>query len=265
MPREVEVQQRIDAPRESIWRACATPEGIANWQADHVEGQVRVGGKLRLFWAAFGARVELEVTTWEPSRKLCFKQGTSNVEFHLQDRLLTVVQRDEVELDDPDGLRSSWTLALAQLGHCVERHPGRKRRVKWLVSEFAASPELIYLALTEPILRDRWLTETTPRSSAATLGAAGDSYVMKLAGGPQISGRVIANVSGRDVGLTCAEAGEATLQMRTLPSPTLAENRIVALVWSTWGAPTPEEARIVRALDPALARLPGVAEAIGHA
>jgi uncharacterized protein YndB with AHSA1/START domain len=257
----LEVRQQIDAPRELIWRACASPEGLANWQADSAEGESRLGGKLRLRWAAFGAEIELEIVQWAPPRRVTFRQGGSLVDFHVDDRRLTVVQRDADGLDDAAGLQSSWQLALAQLAHWVQRHPGRQRSVQWLVDEMTTTPELVYLALTEPELRSRWLTEPpdTP------LADVGEEYRMQLAGGPELSGTVLAKIEGRDVGLSCREAGEATLMVRTLPSPTQSNSRLVALCWSEWGPPRESGRRVVRCLADALHRLPTIVDSVASA
>ena len=257
----LEVRQRIDAPPDLIWRACTTPQGLANWQADSVEGRTGPGEKLRLRWAAFGAEVELEIVDWTPQRSLAFKRGSSLVEFRLEDRELVVTETDDEGLSDLEGLRSSWVVALAQLAHCVERHPGRQRTVQWLVSDMATTAELVYLAVAQPELRARWLS----RSPGEPLGGTGTSYRLDLAADVALSGRVLAKIVGRDLALSCTEYGDSTLIIRTFPSPTRVGDRIVALCWSAWGPPLAEGQSVVRCLSKALGRLPAVVEGVARA
>jgi uncharacterized protein YndB with AHSA1/START domain len=246
---EIEVRQRISAPLDLIWRACSSGRGISTWQADQAEGDVRLGGTLTLRWLAFGARVDLSVVDFIPYERLVLRHGTSEVELQFDDNLVTLRHRGLESSDDAEGLASSWRIALAQLAHCVERHPGRQRRVSWLVRTLRTSPESAYLGFTDPHLLTQWLL------GSGSVPDEGEPFRMWLTSGQLLSGRVLAHVPGRDVVLRCENANESLLTLRTLPSPTSASERIVALVWSEWGALRAESQRLVRDLDAAADRL----------
>jgi uncharacterized protein YndB with AHSA1/START domain len=237
---------------------CAEPRGLVNWQADEAEGEARRGGTLRLHWSAFESTVELEIIRFEPERQLTLKQGQTEVDFHFEPGRVTLVQRGLEAEDDVEGLHSSWQLALAQLAHCIERHPTRQRRVEWLVRQVHTSPQLVYLALTDPHLC-RWLC----RSGGIT--AQGERYELTLPQGIVLSGKVMTNVPGRDIALTCDAAGEAVLVFRTLPSPTDPAARLIAAVWSEWGPPRELADEIIEAVDACMEQLVSLLARVGSA
>ncbi len=258
MPRSIELSQAIDAPLALIWKTCAQPRGIVNWQADEAEGDARRGGRLRLHWSAFESTVELDIIEFQPERQLTLRQGQTEVDFLLEPGRVTLVQRGLEPDDDIEGLRSSWQLALAQLAHCVERHPDRQRRVEWLVRQATASPQLVYLALTDPHLC-KWLCR------AGGIAAQGKRYELTLPQGPRLAGTVLTNVPGRDIALTCDAAGDAVLVFRTLPSPADPDARLIAAVWSEWGPPRELADEIIEAVDACLEQLVSLLSRVGSA
>ena len=48
--RTIRISQKIPASLDALWVACATPSGIAGWQADQVTGSVEAGETLGLGW-----------------------------------------------------------------------------------------------------------------------------------------------------------------------------------------------------------------------
>jgi uncharacterized protein YndB with AHSA1/START domain len=258
MSYSIELRQPIEATAEALWKACILPHGIANWQADEAEGDARLGGTLRLHWSAFSSTVELTIVEWVPNQRVAFRQGETVVEFQFDNAGVTLIQRGLDANDDIEGLRSSWRLALAHLAHSVERHPGRERRVEWLVRQVRATPELVYLALTDPNL-SQWLR------SHGGITAEGMKYSLTFPNGPTISGRVLTNVSGRDICLACEEAGDALLAFRTFPAPGAPGERIIAAVWSEWGPPRELADDIVEAIDASLEQLVAVLARVGSA
>lgn len=258
MARSIELTQRINAPTKLIWRTCVEPQGLSNWQSDEAEGQARAGGTLQLHWSAFDSTVELTIVDWEPERRVVFAQGETRVEFCFDDHLVTLIQHGITANDDIDGLRSSWRIALAQLAHCVERHPDRQRRVEWLVRKAATTPELVYLALTDPRL-NRWLCRR------GGIVGEGERYEMLLTGGQELHGRVLANVPGRDIALSCENVGEAVLVFRTLPSPGDPTQRLLAAVWSEWGPPRELADDVIESVDASLEQLVNLLSRVGSA
>jgi uncharacterized protein YndB with AHSA1/START domain len=243
----IELSQRVAAPIDQLWRACASANGLMNWQADQVSGEPRLGGKLTLSWLAFERSIELQVVEIVPYERIVLQHGPSVVELALSDELVTLRHHGPETAEDAEGLRSSWQQALAQLAHSVERHPGRQRRVRWLVRPMACSAEAAHLCFTEPLLLRRWLTDLGGISTTAA------DYSLLLKNGTQLSGRVLAAVLGRDVTVTCDAFGEAVLSLRTLPAPE--GGRWVAMALSEWGRPRSATSELCQEFGHAMSRL----------
>lgn len=256
---QIELTQRVAAPIDLVWQMCASARGICGWQADEAEGEAKPGGSLTLHWVAFGARVELTVVDMVRYERLVFRHGESIVEFRFDNQSITLTHRGLSATDDAEGLTSSWKVALAQLAHCVERHPGRQRRVQWIVRNVRATPESIYLAFTDPNLLTLWLT------SSGGIPEAGEDYEMWLKSGQHLTGRVLAHIPGRDVLLRCDNVDDALLTFRTFPSPTEADERLVAFVWSEWGPPSSESNELAEDLEAAMERLANLLSTGGDA
>jgi hypothetical protein len=60
---------------------------------------------------------------------------------------------------------------------------------------------------------------------------------------------VLVNTTGRDVLLSVANHDQATLALRTLPSPKSDQNRLLALAWSEWGLPSDISLKIWQEFD----------------
>lgn len=253
------VEQPIAAAPDLIWRALSSPQGLSRWQADEADGEVREGGFVRLSWDAFGANVELKVVACVPHQRLRLRHGNSEVEFSLSHHHLRLTQFGLEPGEDVEGLRSSWTVSLAQLAHSVERHPGRRRHVDWAVRMTAAAPETLHLYLTEPQLLRQWLGDAP---SGLQLG---QPYQWTLHAGTQLTGRVLALVPGRDVALSCDNLGEGVIVFRSIPSPHDAGVRMIAASVSQWGRPTRLASRLIEQLDAALGRLANVSASVGSA
>lgn len=246
---DIEVSQHISAPLDLIWRACSSARGLASWQADEAEGEAVRGGKLSLYWAAFNARVEVSVLDLVPYRRMLLRHGDSVVEFLFDHQQVTLIHGGLTGDDDREGLASSWKVALAQLAHCVERHPGRQRRVHWLVRQVRSTPGSVYLGFSDPHLLDLWLT------NSGGIAEQGQPYKLALKSGQLLTGTVLAHIPGRDLVLSCDSFDESLLTLRTLPSPLSSDERLVALVWSEWGPPNPLAEELLDDLQGAMDRL----------
>jgi uncharacterized protein YndB with AHSA1/START domain len=245
----LQIQQAVGASPDAIWKAFATPRGLARWQADEAEGEAKEGGLLRLHWLAFGATVDLLVLECVPQRQLRLRRGNTEVVFTLQDKCVSFTQFGLDPGDDLEGLRSSWQVALAQLAHSVERHPGRRRHVDWVVRSTRTQPETLYSFFTEPAFLNLWLGHSdTPL-------VRGQSYNLSLHSGLAISGKVLSSNPGRDIALTCENLDDAVLVWRSLPHPENEAERVVAMSLSQWGKTTRNGARLTEQLDQALGRL----------
>lgn len=245
----IEIEQEIHASRDLIWQTCASADGITRWQADEAEGDARVGGTLTLRWTAFGASVRLNVVDVIPHERIVMESGDTRVEFHMTRTGVRLLHEGVGDKEEFEGLRSSWLIALAQLAHSVERHPGRERRVAWLVQEAQASSESAYLYFTEASCLKLWLCLD------GEIPGTGENYRLTLKNRTVLHGKVLANVPGRDLALSVESHGQATLIMRTLPLPG-DEGRLVSLVWSEWGLPTSRSQALVNELSHSLETLP---------
>jgi uncharacterized protein YndB with AHSA1/START domain len=260
--RVLELDQTIEAPRDVIWKACATADGLARWQADSAEGEAKVGSTLTLHWNAFGASVELDVVALEPRERIVLRSADSEVEFRVRDDGLTLRHRSAEVDEDREGLESSWRVALSGLAHCAERHPGRRRRVSWFVRQAQTSPEAAHAFFTDPHCLNSWLTRS------GSIGPEGSDAVLVFKNAPTASGRVLANVTGRDVAVSCREYGDALLSFRTLPAPMprgAGPERVLAITLSEWGPPREPSRALKTQLDGALAKLARVLASGGSA
>jgi uncharacterized protein YndB with AHSA1/START domain len=252
--KQVEVSQSVSAPPGLVWQACATPDGIQNWQADEVEGTIAPGARIRLRWPALRASMELEVLELEAGRRLVLRAGVSRVSVVLEPDRVRLTQDGLSGADECEGAASSWKAALALLAHHLEFHPHGRRRVEWYVQSAATSATAAHVFFTEPAALQTWLAQQ------ATAIVPTATVHLQLAWGEQLTGRVLAHTPGRDVALSWPEQHDSALVLRTLPSPFDARQRLVAVVWSRWGnhpAPTATReglAAAVRRLARALAQ-----------
>ena len=253
------LDQPIAAAPDLIWKALSSPQGLARWQADEVMGEVREGGVVRLSWGAFGANVELQVLVCVPHQRLRLRHRQSEVEFSLHEHQVQFTQYGLEPGEDVEGLSSSWQISLAQLAHSIERHPGRRRSVEWLVRTTSARPETLHLYFTQPELQKSWLAE-----AEAPL-RVGEPYAWTLQSGIRLTGRVLALVPGRDVALSCDNLGDGIIVLRSIPNPLDDGMRIIAISVSQWGRPARTGTRIVEQLSLALPRLANLSSAAGSA
>jgi uncharacterized protein YndB with AHSA1/START domain len=248
----VTLEQSVRAPRDRLWRACAHVDGLQAWQADAVHGAIGLGASVTLSWPSLGVSVPLDVVELEEPSRIVFRNGDARVELGIGEESVRLVHSGLAATDDLGGLEASWRVALALLAHSCERHPERRRSVRWWLGPTRCSAEAAYQFFTDEGALQRWLTR---RGSVAQSGAP---LALELGSGAPLSGRVLANAPGRDVALSWAEDGDSALVLRTLPAADAGE-RIVALCWSRWTTdpPTAERAeelgaahgRLLAALD----------------
>jgi len=247
----ISVEQRFVAPLAHAWAACTEPARIAGWQADEASGKVEPGGTLVLGWPLLGASVVLDVVVFEPQRLLELRNGEASVRIELSDGVVRLSHSGVEPGDEASGVESSWRLSLAVLAHYLERHWPKPRQVLWFARSAPTTPEAAHVFFTERAALGAWLTK------AGEIGPSGTSYALELVSGPKLSGRVLANTPGRDLVLSWEEDFGSTLALRTIPAPSAAAERIVALVWSRWmdrPAPEPLAAAFEASID-RLARL----------
>jgi len=67
----VRIEDRFDFDQEEVWAALTTPKRLAQWYGD-VEGELRVGGEVRLHVFTSGWRGTRQITGCDPPRHLSF-------------------------------------------------------------------------------------------------------------------------------------------------------------------------------------------------
>jgi uncharacterized protein YndB with AHSA1/START domain len=220
------------APASLLWEICATPEGLARWQADRVTGDIRPGGTIELEWPDLGARTELQVVDVVPGRRLTLSDRQSRVIAAVEDGSV-ILSHEGPTMSDVEGLASSWRSALAVLAHAVEQHPGRDRTVRWSVHPAPTTAATVHALFTDPAGLAQWL------GASAGFGPAGSSWSATADGQP-LTGRVLSNIPGRDVVLSW-DGGQGAVVLRTLPSPTEPATRLLAIQTSRWRGNGPDD------------------------
>jgi uncharacterized protein YndB with AHSA1/START domain len=247
--RTIRISQKIPASLDALWLACATPSGIAGWQADQVTGVVQPGETLGLGWPDLGVSIRLDVVELLEGRRVVFGHGQSRVRFEVREGEVELSHSAPFEDDEEIGTESSWRLALGTLAHYLDRYAGQERETVWLVKPAKTSAEAAHAFFTLPDALAAWLGR-----ASAPIGAVGTRYRIELGAGGSMSGVVLAHTEGRDLALRWDEANYSVITFRTLPSPVGEQERLLVISWSRW-AELDNAERIAGELDGALARL----------
>lgn len=258
MSNSIEVVLRIDAPRVRLWAALTQATHLEHWQADLAKGDLE-RGRMRLAWPALGVETELFVVEQEPERRLVLASGRSSVTFELEPEALRVTHDGLDDDDERDGVKSSWLVALRVLDHYVTNHFGKPRSVHWSVTSAPCTAAAVHVFYSDQHALNAWLTR-----SGSGIGQADSRCALTLHWGAPLSGRVLANTPGRDLAVTWEQQNDSVLVLRTLPSPTAASERILALCWSHWECEQRDEPA-QRHFEAALARLKQLLATRGNA
>ncbi len=236
----LEIFQPVRASRDCVWLACSTPEGLSNWQADEVRGDVKVGSTLSFGWPTLGAALEVEVVEIVNRLAVGLRTGRTSLRVELAPGGVRLRINDYPTFDTA-AYEASWRLALGELAFYAEHHASARRRVHRRTATARCSAETAYLAFSEAPLRSLWLDAgeraqgqgEAPRWSAARIASDQPGHGLVLA--PQLPDAPL-------------------LVMRTLPGPDTAGTRTLMLAWSEWDATTDSRA-VERDLDSAIKRL----------
>ena len=259
MSARVQIEQKLSCTPEQAWLACAAPSGMRQWQADQVSGRVVAGGRLELKWPALGASIELDVVEVRRGERLVLESGRSRVTFELGPGFVRVEHQGIASSDELAGTDSAWRTSLALLAHYVERHRGRSRSVHWVVRRARTTPEAAAEFFSGKEALGAWLGRTD-----AAIGMPGSRYELRTLWGEPMTGRVLSRVPGRDLALSWAEQDDSALVLRTLPSPSASDERLIAACWSRWsGAPASKSS--LHGLDAALDNLARLLDGAGSA
>jgi uncharacterized protein YndB with AHSA1/START domain len=94
----------VDAPREAVWAALTTKEGLESWNVAHAEVDFKVGGKMLTHYDAAGKigdpnTIENIIICFDPNRFYSIKVGKPPERFPFKEaikRVWTVIYLDEV-------------------------------------------------------------------------------------------------------------------------------------------------------------------------
>jgi uncharacterized protein YndB with AHSA1/START domain len=245
----------IAAPRDRVWSAWSTPEHLAGWFPDRVEGNLEAGGEARLCWDCYGLELPIDVEEVVSEQRLAFVGTVDGRRRQRQEVLLepspegtrvTVSHEGFATADEREGSAAGWETALAVLRLYVERYFGVARRTLAVLAPVTAALDDLFRHYTEPEGLASWLT------AAGRLGAPGEPTALALRNGQIATGRVLTRVPPREVSFFCREI-EGVIALKSfslsagIPGPTLAG------AWlSSWSPEAPALAAVHEALEQGL-------------
>ena len=139
--------------------------------------------------------------------------------------------------DEVEGVRSSWQIALRVLDHYALHHFGQPRHVHWSMTYAPTSAATAHVFYSDGTALDAWLTR-----GSSGLGEVGSPCSLSFNWGEKLSGTVLAKAENRDVAITWQERNNSVLVLRTLPSPMVPGDRLLAVSWSHWNCTLDDQA-----------------------
>ena len=80
--RKLEFTIEIPAPKEAVWEAISTPEGIVRWFVEEARVEPHKGGNMWLQWCE-GMAADSEILEWEAGEKLVVGFGGKRLEYNI--------------------------------------------------------------------------------------------------------------------------------------------------------------------------------------
>jgi uncharacterized protein YndB with AHSA1/START domain len=227
--RSILVRQLVSATREELWSACATARGLSNWQADVAHGDAAVGQSISLIWPTLHLNLKLQVVELVPQERIVYSVGATRLTMEIEPGQIRLTHEGLRSEDEEDGTRSAWRTSLGLLAHSLTHHSGHERQVRWVTRSIKVSAPIAHLFFTQPVALEQWFCRY------GEIGHEGTEVDLQLRGGELLTGEVLANTPDRDVAFTWREQNQSCLVLRSFPSPSDPEERLVALCWSRWG------------------------------
>ena len=187
--RTLEKTIELAASPEQVWNALTDPKELVKWFPLEARVTPGVGGKFFISWGP-DCEGETEIITWEPGKRIAYKDPFATVEFTIESRggktLLHLVQSgffsgEAWENEWSESTDYGWGFILLSLRWSLERHAGADRQVRWPRLKVSLTREETYARL----LRSGALFA----SDLANL-KAGDSFALKTAIGESWTGQV---------------------------------------------------------------------------
>jgi uncharacterized protein YndB with AHSA1/START domain len=203
---------------------------MTGWQADTAHGETVIGQRITLGWPSLRLNVKLEVKELVPHERIVLGVGASQLTIELAPGEVRLTHDGLRSEDEAAGMRSAWRTSLGLLAHGLAKHGGRERQVRWITRLARTSPAVGHLFFTQPAALAQWLTRS------GEIGPESSEVELRLLSGETLTGEVLANTEDRDVAFTWREQDESCLVLRSFPSPSDPEERLLALSWSKWSA-----------------------------
>jgi len=131
----------LAATPEEVWQAIATGPGVDSWFMGRAEIEAGVGGAHRIdLTAAMGVELQSTITSWQPGRRLAFREDSADGTFSATEYLLAgrdggsttlrfahngILNGDDWE-DQYEGMRAGDRMFLEQLAVYLRYFPGRE-------------------------------------------------------------------------------------------------------------------------------------------
>lgn len=188
----------IDVPKEAVWRALTTAEGLAGWYVEEAKVEPGQGGTQWISWGE-GQEVTATHLIWRENEHLRLGQPGDPAQhtgweaivhdWTLEDRgeetrvrLLQSGVPDGPEWDSTyEGTDRGWTLFLLALKYYLEHQPGKVRRTVHSYRNLPLSVDEAWQRLAKLLVGDH------------ALPATGEEYSVLNAFGEPMSGRVLIN------------------------------------------------------------------------
>jgi len=109
----------IDSPTSSVYDAIATPEGVASWWTQHVEGDGALGGKLEFWFGGDRPGATAEVTALDPGHRVEWRVIDGPAEW-----IGTTITFDLRDVDDATVVmftHAGWREPVEFMHHCSTR------------------------------------------------------------------------------------------------------------------------------------------------
>jgi uncharacterized protein YndB with AHSA1/START domain len=239
----------IPQPIERVWRAWTDPSWLCGWHAERVEGEVATGGSIELAWDSMGIAIELAVEAALPPRRLVLSGAppgrplqtlTIELEPDAGGTRVAIEHRGFASAEEQAGTAAGWHTMARILAHYLAHHAGRARTCAATLAPVAAS-----LADIEPLFRD-------PRGWLAPIDLGGEGE--RFAGGPHLSGVVLARALPRQVALAVDPVAGAVVLRAIQLDPGAA---LVGVISWSWEPDRPAWPILRDELERAVARLAG--------
>lgn len=254
----VEVEVRIEAPAEAVWRALSDPEEIQRWFPLMARGEGRLGGIIEVSWGD-DQWWAMEVVEAEEGRHLRLKDAAAPpsedapvlvMDYHLtSDAGATVVRLVHAGFlpgDDWDafleGLDAGWGYFVRNLKTYVERHLGTPRTMAWSRPSVAGDRAAIWDAVLD-------VFDVDP---AGIPGAAPGAPCTFGVGGRRYAGVLEVAAAGRTLGVRVPDLDESMFFVEVEAD---GENGRIGIWLSTYGMEPERFTELQKAVDAAAGEL----------